>query len=632
MSYCLNLECPAPADQKTLNPEQARFCSNCGAKLLLNDRYRALRPIGQGGFGRTFLAVDELKPSRPYCVIKQFFREQAIEPPEKAAELFRQEAVRLDELGQHPQIPNLFAYCEQDQQRYLVQEFIDGQNLDQELRMQGVFDEAQIRELLTDLLPVLKYIHTHQVIHRDIKPENIIRRASDRHFVLVDFGASKFAGGTDFLKPGTKIGSQGYTAPEQAAGNATFSSDLYSLGATCLHLLTGLPPLALFNAQQQSWVWQPHLQATLSKNLESILEKLLQADLQRRYQTAEAVLHDLAKPVMADEPRSPQWDISSAQTSPSPPSNLPAQTAPPTPQPLTPNTWNCVRTLQAHDSWIRAVAFSPDGQLLVSGSGDKTLKIWSVETGTLIRALEEQVGWVRAIAISPNGKTLVTTANDKSIQLWDLNTGKRQDNLTGHTDWVRAIAFSPDGQALVTASQDKTAVVWDFDAAVPLQTLKGHNHWVVSVAISPDRQTIATGSRDQTIKLWHWESGKCRHTLTGHKAEVLSVAIDVTGKLLASSSADNTVQLWALNTGKHLHTITGHDNAVNAIAFSPDGKILATGSNDQTIKLWRVANGKLLDTLNGHEGWIWSVAFSPDSQQLASGSWDGSIKLWMRSP
>jgi serine/threonine protein kinase len=265
----------------------------------MKDRYRAIKPIGQGGFGRTFLAVDEDKPSKPRCVIKQFFPQaQGTSNVEKAAELFEQEAIRLDELGKHAQIPELLAYFTQDQRQYLVQEFIDGQNLAEVLQAEGAFKELQIRELLNSLLPVLDFIHTHNVIHRDIKPENIIRRP-DGQLVLVDFGAAKFATGTALLKTGTRIGSPEYVAPEQAKGKATFASDLYSLGVTCIHLLTELSPFDLFDPGEDAWIWQHYLNDNaISNELSFILNKLIENAILRRYQSAQEILRVLNFPAL----------------------------------------------------------------------------------------------------------------------------------------------------------------------------------------------------------------------------------------------------------------------------------------------------------------------------------------------
>ena len=289
MSYCLNPYCPNPQ-----NPAVAVFCVSCGTKLLLKDRYRAIKPIGQGGFGRTFLAVDEDKPSKPPCVIKQFFPlAQGTNSSQKAAELFNLEAVQLDELGKHPQIPDLLAYFTQDNQQYLVQEFIDGQTLSQELAQKGAFNETQIRQLLNDLLPVLQFVHSHQVIHRDIKQDNIIRKKSDSKLFLVDFGASKNATGNALQKTGTSIGSPEYVSPEQSRGRAVFSSDIYSLGVTCINLLTQMSPFDLYDLNQDVWVWRKFVKSPISDRLASILDKMLESAINRRYQSVAEVLKDL---------------------------------------------------------------------------------------------------------------------------------------------------------------------------------------------------------------------------------------------------------------------------------------------------------------------------------------------------
>ncbi|HEY9666044.1 MAG TPA: serine/threonine-protein kinase [Coleofasciculaceae cyanobacterium] len=312
MSYCLNPSCPAPQ-----NPAGTNFCRTCGSKLLLKDRYRAINPLGQGGFGKTFLAVDEDKPSQPRCVIKQFFPQaQGTNTVQKAAELFTQEAIRLDELGKHPQIPELLAYFSQDNQQYLVQEFIDGSDLAQELTSNGPFNEAQVRSLLTDLLPVLQFVHQHQVIHRDIKPENIIRRSSNNQLVLVDFGASKVATGTALARTGTAIGSAGYAAPEQSYGRAVFASDIYGLGITCIHLLTGIHPFDLFDPSENAWVWRQALKKPVSDSLGRILDKMTENAINQRYQSAAEVLKDLNPQTPQAAAVKPQKSVTPATASP----------------------------------------------------------------------------------------------------------------------------------------------------------------------------------------------------------------------------------------------------------------------------------------------------------------------------
>jgi tetratricopeptide (TPR) repeat protein len=265
---------------------------------MLRNRYRPTQPLGGGGFSKTYLAEDIDKLDEK-CVIKQFAPQvQGTAGLQKAAELFEQEARRLQQLGEHPQIPTLLAYFKEDSRLYLVQQFIEGQDLFKELEEQGAFSEARIRNLLQDLLSILKIVHQHQVIHRDIKPENIIQR-QDGKIVLIDFGASKQLKQTVVAGQGTLIGSFGYAPLEQMQGGEAYpASDLFSLGATCFHLLSGIHPWELWKSQGYGWVesWRQHLQKPVSKELGAILDKLLKGNYLERYQSAEEVLQDLANP------------------------------------------------------------------------------------------------------------------------------------------------------------------------------------------------------------------------------------------------------------------------------------------------------------------------------------------------
>jgi formylglycine-generating enzyme required for sulfatase activity/predicted Ser/Thr protein kinase len=289
MNQCLNPICCYR------NPEGYKFCTKCGTKLLLAQRYRALEIIGEGGFGRTFKAIDEHKPSQQICVIKQCLPQvKGTDSIQKASELFAQEAQQLEKLGKHPQIPELMAYFVEDDRQYLIQEFIDGKNLEQELTESGTFDELKIRKLLQDLLPVLEFVHKNNIIHRDIKPENIIHRYHDKKFILVDFGASKVVVNRQTSMVGTVIGSAEYTAPEQTMGKPKYASDLYSLGVTCIHLLTLISPFDLYEVETGEWVWRNYLvDNPISRELGTILDKLIAPQLKNRYQSATEVLAQL---------------------------------------------------------------------------------------------------------------------------------------------------------------------------------------------------------------------------------------------------------------------------------------------------------------------------------------------------
>jgi WD40 repeat protein len=634
MSYCLNPNCKQPQ-----NLSGTIFCESCASKLLLREHYRTLKPIGQGGFGRTFLAVDEDKPSKPRCVIKQFFPQgQGTNNIEKAAQLFEEEAVRLDCLGRHPQIPDLLAYFIQDGQQYLVQEFIDGQNLAQVLEETGAFSETQIRDLLKSLLPVLEFIHSHNVIHRDIKPENLICR-SDRQLVLVDFGAAKYATGTALAKTGTVIGSAGYVSPEQSVGRAVFASDIYSLGLTCIHLLTQVEPFDLYSDSEGDWVWRSYLNSSVSDDLGKILDKMLFSATKRRYQTAGEVLKDLNRELNQPTPVVSQHSLT-AIAKPAAADVITSASKQST------QNWRCVLTLTSHPKWVYSwaysVAISPDGQTLASGTRDNTIKLWQLSTGRELRTLKGHSGWwlagVFSVAISPDGQTLASGSADKTIKLWQVSTGQELRTLKDHNRAVSSVAFSPDGQTIASGSTDKTIKLWQVSTGREISTLKGHTSAIRSVAISPDGQTIASGSTDKTIKLWQASTGQEISTLTGHTAPVNAVAFSPDGQTIASGSStqssgipDGVIKLWQVSTGREIFTLTANDSfCVIAVAISPDGQTIASGNADKTIKLWQLSTGQELRTLRGHTEAVISVAFSRDGFFLASGSADKTIKIWQR--
>jgi serine/threonine protein kinase len=284
--YCTNISCSNPE----IEAVGIAHCPSCGEQLLLHQRYYATKLIGQGGFGRTYRAIDNHNPDGKLCVIKQFtFQSSNSSTNKTAIDLFYQEAEHLRSLGDHPQVPSLVDYFDEDGKSYLVQEFIDGDNLQQELSIEGRFNQGQIREVLESLLPVLDWLHHRStpVIHRDIKPANIIRRRSDGKLVLVDFGAAKLASETLLAKTGTSIGSAEYAAPEQVRGKPTFASDIYSLGVTCIHLLTAIPPFDLYSVGENDWDWHNSLgNNRVDRGLGEAIDKMISPALSRRFRTA----------------------------------------------------------------------------------------------------------------------------------------------------------------------------------------------------------------------------------------------------------------------------------------------------------------------------------------------------------
>ncbi|BAT53480.1 WD-40 repeat protein [Nostoc sp. NIES-3756] len=268
--------------------------------------------------------------------------------------------------------------------------------------------------------------------------------------------------------------------------------------------------------------------------------------------------------------------------------------------------------LEGQTDIVWGVAFSPDGQLLASGSTDKTLKIWRSD-GTLPQTLEGHTSAVTSVAFSPDNKMLASGSYDKSVKLWSL-AAPTLPVLQGHEDRVLSIAWSPDGQILASGSRDRTVRLWrrelgkgKLDAHI-YKVLEDHTAMVHSVSIDPKGEILASASEDKTIKLWRLDCSLLK-TLPGHTDAVISVNFSPDGSLIASASRDNTVKLWNRD-GSLLKTLVGHKARVNSVSFSPDGEILASASNDKTIKLWR-ADGSLIKTLAPHDSWYLVLALAP---------------------
>ncbi len=262
---------------------------------LLDNRYRIKKLLGKGGFGHTYLAEDTKRPGAPICVVKHL-KPKTNDPEflQVARRLFASEAEVLESLGDIDQVPRLYAYFEENEEFYLVQEYIDGEPLSQELDPKNPWDEAQVIAFLQSILSVLVVVHGKGVIHRDIKPENIIRRKSDRKLVLIDFGAVKqVINSTDNSdsKVSVAIGTSGYIPAEQAQGKPKFASDIYAVGMVAIQALTGVPPSHFVEDSNGEIYWQICVDLNLiSPNLVSILEKMVRRDYRQRFATAQEVL------------------------------------------------------------------------------------------------------------------------------------------------------------------------------------------------------------------------------------------------------------------------------------------------------------------------------------------------------
>ncbi|MGK7872190.1 MAG: protein kinase [Xenococcaceae cyanobacterium] len=627
---------------------------------LIARRYKIISHLGEGGFSQTYLAEDTQLPGNPRCVVKQF-KPMATDPItlKVARRLFDLEAKTLQQLGKHDQIPQLFAYCEENQEFYLVQEFISGHLLSQELVSGKRLNEFDLIALLTSILKPLAFVHQYNVIHRDIKPSNLIRRQQDGEIVLIDFGAVKQLAATSVVNAQGKteltcvIGTRYYMPREQSMGSPRLSSDIYAVGMIGIQALTGEHPRNLprdlpTDSQTERVNWRNL--ASVSDQLAEILDRMTCPDWSNRYQSVGEILQELSdlreflNPLTQGSAKS----SSNASThlrnkvSTVPPDISQEASSPPNIASRSESSLSTKSFLARYPLRSIAVVLAT---ALVLGIGvsalyelsshreEEEFKLTpnpSVKASdfSLAGTIEIPAGAVWSLAISPDGQTLASGSDNKTIELYELKTRKLLRTLTSHGNVVRSVGFSPDGSTLVSGSGNGTIKVWNRQTGALEQELLGHSGPIWSVAVSPDGQTLVSGSGDQTIKVWDLKAGKLTRNLFGHSARVFSVAFAPSGKIFASGSADKTIKIWNLQTGKLLRTIERHKDAVRAIAISPDGKYLVSASWDNTVKVWEWQTGKLIHTLEGHADRVASVAVTADSRAIASGSVDNSIKLW----
>jgi WD40 repeat protein len=314
--------------------------------------------------------------------------------------------------------------------------------------------------------------------------------------------------------------------------------------------------------------------------------------------------------------------------------------------------WECWQTLGGHGRGINCLAYFPGGEndkmsippIVASGSRGET-KLWDLTSCDLIGTLSEYpwvtsglVDEVNSLTLSPDGQTLVSGGADSTIKIWHVGAKDLIDILHKHNGMVRCVEFTPDGRMLATGGDDRKILFWDLMQRQVCMTLSLDDTAAHSMTFSRDGQILVTGSY-RKIKVWGLSPGvglltcepELLHSLTGHSHIVRSLAVSSDGKQLVSGCGDKTIKIWDLETGELIRTLTGHRDGVYAIALSPDDKIIASGSADKTIKLWYAKTGELLGTFVGHANTITAVKFSTSGEILVSGSLDKTIKIWQRS-
>jgi WD40 repeat protein len=330
-----------------------------------------------------------------------------------------------------------------------------------------------------------------------------------------------------------------------------------------------------------------------------------------------------------------------------------------------------LRALTGHKNWVKSVAVSRNGELLASGSNDRTVRVWNVSSGRELLNLVGHEGPVEVVLFSPDDRWIISGSTDSTIKVWDTVSGRPLQTLKGHIAGITALAISGDGRTLASGSADNSIKLWDTATWRELRTLNKQTRKITTLAFSRDGRRLVSGSLDGSLIIWDttngrdrilskpgaaapltsafiaddeflsasadgtivsWDAvtGKQKRVVAGEQGagEILFASLSKDGELIASSTGSRVVEVYSSLDGKVVRTLASHSASFFSVAFSHDGRWLAAGTNDRTIRLWQVATGREMPKLSGHTGWVKAVSFSPDSRLLASASNSGEVKLW----
>jgi WD40 repeat protein len=280
--------------------------------------------------------------------------------------------------------------------------------------------------------------------------------------------------------------------------------------------------------------------------------------------------------------------------------------------------WN----VRGHSAWVYSVAFSPDGRQAISGSNDKTIKLWDVASGNLIRTFSGHSDAVFSVAFSPDGRQAISGSYDKTLKLWDVASGRVIRTFSGHTGYVRSVAFSPDGRQVISGSWDGRLKLWDIAGGSLIRTFSGHTDYVDSIAISPDGRQVISASYDGTLKLWDVVTGRLIRTFSHRHRNYggYVIAFSPEEKQIILGSSDS-LEMLDITSGSVIRIFSTYGICV---AFSPDGRQVI--SNE--LKLWDVATGREIRTFWFSTFLVTSVAFSPDGKKVILGDETGYVRVW----
>jgi serine/threonine protein kinase len=648
--------------------------------LILHERYRIIKQVGSGGFSVVYQAVDTHQAEMSVAIKQINLRDLSAQEMIEATEVFHRE-IRLLSGLKHPRLPRMHDSFTDPDHWYLVMDFIDGTTLDTYLQQRFptttnyALPIHEALEIGLQLCDVLDYLHqqTPPIIFRDLKPANIMRTANGQYY-LIDFGIARH------FRPGKQkdtipLGSPGYAPPEQyGKAQTTPRADIYGLGALLHQLLSGNDP------SETPFSFAP-LQLTglqEARGLADLIQRMVNLDISQRPESIGEVkeqLQSYSDLLDVQEPRiwrpgTPQplpADISSYQRSVLAGTNQPTSRRSalmailvgtgvvglscmgmyyasflarprfsgtitiPRPSP----TYVDHRIWRGHSGAITALAWSPDGRLIVSGSADKTIKVWRGTDGALLYTFYGYTAPVTSVTWSPDDMCVASSGDDDgSVQVWEALNGHMDATHQGQRGRVLALDWSQqNSQYVVSGGDDQRVQVWNAADGKTAFTYTGHSDSVRTVVYGASGVSsgwIASGGADQTVQTWEPATGKIVYIYKGHTAPVN--ALTWTTNMVVSASDDGSVHVHKPEYGSVKKIYRGHRGKVYAVThlYTPDNTFVASAGDDRQVHIWNTLTGNLVFQYKQHAAPIRALASSPrlEYMRAVSGSDDGMIHLW----